>query len=104
MQKIALIDDEADVIDLLCAWLNEAVPDCQIHPFTALEPALAAIAETDFDLVISDVELGPGSDKYGGVKIAKALDTRKTPLLVVRGDLGFRADCCALTCGRTRNG
>lgn len=85
MQQIAVIDDDPEVIDLLTKWLNDIIPDCQVTPFSELEPALAGIAATDFDLVVSDVDLGSGSDKFGGVKIAKALDTRRSPLLVISG-------------------
>lgn len=85
MQKIAVIDDDPVVIELLTRWLRETIHGCDVSPFSQLEPALAAITSTDFDLVISDVDLGDGSDKYGGVKIAKALDTRRTPLLVITG-------------------
>lgn len=85
MQQIAVIDDDPEVIDLLMKWLNDIIPDCQVTPFSELEPALTGIATTDFDLVVSDVDLGSGSDKFGGVKIAKALDTRRSPLLVISG-------------------
>ncbi|MFC6282578.1 MULTISPECIES: response regulator transcription factor [Polaromonas] len=85
MQHIAVIDDDPEVIDLLTKWLNDIISDCKVHPFTELEKALDGIATTDFDLVVSDVDMGSGSDKFGGVKIAKALDTRRTPLLVISG-------------------
>ncbi|WP_421955261.1 response regulator transcription factor [Polaromonas sp.] len=85
MQQIAVIDDDPEVIGLLTKWLDDIIPDCKVHPFSQLEKALLGIANTDFDLVVSDVDLGSGSDKYGGVKIAKALDTRRTPLLVISG-------------------
>jgi len=85
MQQIAVVDDDPLVIELLTRWLKETVHDCQISSFSELEPALRAIDDTDFDLVVSDVDLGTGSDKFGGVKIAKALDTRRTPLLVITG-------------------
>lgn len=85
MLRIAVIDDDPEVIDLLTKWLNDIVRDCQVTPFSELEPALTGISTTDFDLVVSDVDLGSGSDKFGGVKIAKALDTRRSPLLVISG-------------------
>ena len=85
MQQIAVVDDDPLVIELLTRWLKETVHDCQISSFSELEPSLRAIDDTDFDLVVSDVDLGTGSDKFGGVKIAKALDTRRTPLLVITG-------------------
>ena len=85
MQKIAVIDDDRIVVKQLTQWLEDVIPDCQVFPYSGLDAALSAIATTDFDLVVSDVDLGPGSDRYGGVKIAKALDTRRTPLLVITG-------------------
>lgn len=85
MPKVAVIDDDPVVVELLTKLLNEAVPNCEVAPFATLESALGGIASDDYDLVISDVDLGNGADRYGGVTIAKALDTTRSPLLVVSG-------------------
>jgi DNA-binding response OmpR family regulator len=85
MAQIAVIDDDPEVVQLLTGWLKEIVPGDHVSPLLDLESALSAISNTDFDLVVADVDLGPGADKFGGVKIARALDTRRIPLLVVSG-------------------
>jgi DNA-binding response OmpR family regulator len=85
MPKVAVIDDDPVVIELLTKLLREAVTNCEVTPYADLESALDGIASDDYDLVISDVDLGNGADKYGGVQIAKALDTTRSPLLVVSG-------------------
>lgn len=85
MIQIAIVDDHAEVIDMLSDWLLKILPGAQLSPFSSVEPALEAIASTSFDLVIADVDLGPGSSRFGGFRIAGALDTKQTPLLVISG-------------------
>jgi DNA-binding response OmpR family regulator len=82
---IAVIDDHQEVIHLLAGWLQELLPSVKVHTYQTLDAALAALATTEFDLVVADVDLGPGSDRFGGARIARALDTQQTPLLVVSG-------------------
>lgn len=86
--RIAVIDDHAEVVTLLTDWLEQILPGADISPFSTLQPALDAIGMGDFDLVIADIDLGPGNDKFGGVRIANALDTQSTPLLVISGTVG----------------
>ena len=86
--KIAVIDDHQEVVSLLTDWLGQLLPGAAISPFNALQPALDAIGSGDFDLVIADIDLGPGNDKFGGVRVANALDTQNTPLLVISGTAG----------------
>lgn len=88
MPRIAVIDDHAEVVTLLTDWLEQLLPGAKISPFSTLQPALDAIDTCDFDLVIADIDLGPGNDKFGGVRIAKALNTQSTPLLVISGTVG----------------
>jgi DNA-binding response OmpR family regulator len=85
MYRVAVIEDHAPVNDLLAKMVRQLLPDCEVHQYFEADQALEAIRAVDFDLVVSDVDLGPGSDKFGGVKIAKALDTKRIPLLVVSG-------------------
>lgn len=87
MPHVAVIDDDPEVVQLLTGWLEQILPGVTVAPFLALAPALDAIANDAYDLVIADVDLGNGSgtDRFGGVRIAHALDTRQTPLLVVSG-------------------
>lgn len=85
MYRIAVIEDHKPVNDGLKDLLEEIFPGCEVQQFFELKPAISAIGSTKFDLVVSDVDLGPGTDKYAGIKIAKALDTLRVPLLIVSG-------------------
>lgn len=85
MYKIAVIEDLQPTNDEFKSFLLRIWPDSKVSQFTNCESALQAIAENTFDLVISDIDLGAGSDKYGGAKIAKALDGTQIPLLIVSG-------------------
>ncbi|HEX7646887.1 MAG TPA: response regulator [Noviherbaspirillum sp.] len=86
MYTFAIIEDHESTNDTFKTYLEKIWPDCTVMQFYTTESALAAISTTDFDLVVSDIEMGPtGSAKYGGFKIAKALDAATCPLLIVSG-------------------
>lgn len=85
MYSFAVIEDNESTNDMLKTYLKNIWADCTVQQFYTTESALAAIATTDFDLVVSDIDMGPGSDKYGGLKVAKALDAVTCPLLIVSG-------------------
>jgi two-component system response regulator ChvI len=85
MLKIAVIEDNSSTNDEFKGYLEIIWPECQVFQYFDFESALAGIKAMDFDLIVSDIELGDGTDKYGGVKIAKALDSHRTPFLIVSG-------------------
>lgn len=81
--KFAVIEDIPTQNDTLVEFLKRMWPTCKVDPFFSFEPALEAIRSNDYDVVVSDVNLGGGADTYAGIKIAKALDSRRTPLIIV---------------------
>jgi two-component system OmpR family response regulator len=85
MLKFAVIEDIALTNDEFKTFLERIWPDCQVSQYLTFESAINGIRSTDFDLIISDIDLGEGTDRFGGVKIAKALDSQRTPFLVVSG-------------------
>lgn len=85
MYKIAVIEDHQSTNDLFKSFIKDTLPDSEVSQFLDLESAITALNEVEFDLVVSDVDLGPGTDEFGGVKIARALNTGLTPLLIVSG-------------------
>lgn len=83
--RIAVIEDDAPTAKDYTERLMRIWPDCRIEEYSDSESAMKAIMETDFDLVISDIKLGEGADRMAGIRIAKELDVKRTPLLVVSG-------------------
>lgn len=85
MLRIAVIEDHQATNDEFRAFLIELWPDCRVEQYLTFEQAIAGVKSIDFDLIVSDIDLGEGTDRYGGMKIAKALDSQRTPFLVVSG-------------------
>lgn len=85
MYRIAIVEDDMATSDMFSGYLENSWPDCLVDQFTNFESASDALARNDYDLVISDIDLGPGSDRFGGAKISKALHSKHTPLLIVSG-------------------
>lgn len=87
MYQIAVIEDDEEVNNMFATMLRDILPGCDVRQFFDFGTASNAIWDhaSTFDLVVSDVDLGPGTDRFGGLKIARALDTKKIPLLIVSG-------------------
>lgn len=85
MLRIAVIEDHQATNDEFKAFLIELWPDCKVEQYLTFDQAIAGVRSIDFDLIVSDIDLGAGTDRYGGIKIAKALDSQRTPFLVVSG-------------------
>jgi len=85
MYRIAIVEDDKSTNDTFLALLKNHWPDCKVDQFLNFESANDALTKNHYDLVISDIDLGPGTDKYGGLKIAKSLHVKQSPLLIVSG-------------------
>ncbi|MBI5912415.1 MAG: response regulator transcription factor [Betaproteobacteria bacterium] len=81
--RFAVIEDIPRQNDQLCEYLTDNWPNSHVDQFYDYSRALPSLQSTMYDVVISDVMLGPGDMSLDGFKIAKALDTNKTPLLIV---------------------
>lgn len=84
MLRFAVIEDLKHTNDQFKAFLEKAWPGCEVKQYLTFETAAAGIAEHDFDLIISDIDLG-GGDRLGGFKIAKYVNSDRTPFLIVSG-------------------
>ncbi len=85
MYRIAIVEDDKSTNDMFLGYLRNRWADCRVEQFTNFESASDALAKSEYDLVISDVDLGPGSDRFGGAKISKVLHPKQTPLLIISG-------------------
>lgn len=85
MLRIAIIEDHPATNDEFRAFLIDLWPDCKVEQYLTFDQAIVGVTSIDFDLIVSDIDLGEGTDRYGGIKIAKALDSQRTPFLVVSG-------------------
>ncbi len=80
MAKILVVEDDADVLVVLRAMLEQA--GHVIETGETNQQATAIIEQGGFDLVISDVALRGGN----GESIAKSADTLGVPILLISGE------------------
>lgn len=85
MWVFAVIEDIKDTNDQFKAFLEKTWPGSKVFQYFSYEAAAVGLADHDFDLVVSDIDLGEGTDRFGGFKIARAFDLQKTPFLIVSG-------------------
>jgi len=85
MHRIAIIEDDPPTSNMFRAWLAEAYPLATLEQFFDLESGVRAVESRVFDLVISDIDLGRTTEKYGGVRIAGMLKGKPIPVLIVSG-------------------
>ena len=84
MATIIVIEDEPTIREMLCEFVG-ANHECLC--FRTAEEALAALADTPADAVISDVKL-PGMD--GDEFLRRALELRPTlPVILISGGYGY---------------
>lgn len=85
MSKIAIIEDSKSTNDEFKDIVLDLWPDCDVDQWYDVSTAISAILSTNYDIIISDIDLGPGADANGAVRIAQALDAKLTPLLIISG-------------------
>jgi len=85
MYKFAIIEDDQPTAVAFSSHLTIVWPDCQVDLIDNFSAGLSAIRTTEYDLIISDLNLGPGSERLGGFKLAHGVDASKTPFLIVSG-------------------
>lgn len=84
MKKIAVIEDSRDVNEALTDFCRRLGGDFEIDQFFERESAEAAIKETNYSLIVLDIELPP--ERNAGVGIVYTNVTHhKSPVLVVSG-------------------
>jgi DNA-binding response OmpR family regulator len=85
MPNVAIIEDVESMSNRL-RDLVSSLPNVVARQAFNREQAIALIEEDHFDVVIVDIELGPGlSEKYAGFEVLKLLHGRPTVTLVVSG-------------------
>lgn len=85
MHRVAIIEDDQPTNDVFKKYIQSEWADAEILQFFSFDTAAHAIETEKFDLIVSDLDLGHGTDKLGGIKIAKMMDSVKAPLLIVSG-------------------
>ncbi|MBD9504605.1 response regulator transcription factor [Pseudomonas sp. PDM17] len=84
MKKIAVIEDSRDVNAALTEFCKKLGNDINVDQFYDRESAESAIKETNYNLIVLDIELPP--EKNAGIGIVYTNVTHhKSPVLVVSG-------------------
>lgn len=81
--RFAVVEDIPEENDVFKGIIKTLWPDSIVDQYFDFPTAFEAVSTIDFDVVVTDVNLGGGTDTYGGAKIAKALDSQHTPLIIV---------------------
>jgi two-component system response regulator AtoC len=77
--RILIVDDEEDMCDMLEATLS--VRGYEVTTRTSAEAALALLEEQEFDVLVADVNLGPG--RLSGLELCERLKAQRPELLTV---------------------
>lgn len=85
MAKIAIIEDSRESNDEYKHIVLDLWPECVVHQWYCVSEAIDAIKNNEYDIVISDIDLGSGTDAQGATKIINAIDVQVTPVLIVSG-------------------
>jgi DNA-binding response OmpR family regulator len=85
MYKFAIIEDEEHTSSEFASYLKAEWPECNVEQFFTFTDGLRAARNEEYDLIISDLNLGPGSERLGGFKLANTVDSATTPFLIVSG-------------------
>jgi DNA-binding response OmpR family regulator len=84
MLKVAIIEDDESTNKHLCQLISGY--DVEVVPAYTREDAIKLVKSQRFDVVIVDVDLGPGpKEKYAGFEILTLLNGAQTVTLVVSG-------------------
>lgn len=85
MYKFAIIKDDRPTALAFSNHLTSVWPECQVDLIDSFSAGLSAIRSKEYDLIISDLNLGPGSERLRGFRLAHGVDASKTPFLIVSG-------------------
>ena len=75
MRRILIVEDDLDILEMLCAWLGEAGYEV-VTAEDGLQ-ALDAFAASPFDLVLLDLMLPKLAAEAGATEALKAADPMK---------------------------
>ena len=84
MRKIAIIEDSRDVNDALAGFCRKLGSDIEVDQYFDRESAEAAIASTNYNLLVLDIELPPEKNAGFGI-ILTNINNYKSPVMVVSG-------------------
>ena len=97
--RILHLEDELKDQELVRATFEAEGFDCQIQAVSTREAFLAALAQGEFDLILSDFAL-PAFDGLTALKLTREL-SRDVPLIFLSGTLGEEAAIEAVRSGAT---
>jgi DNA-binding response OmpR family regulator len=81
--RVALIEDDLPTSNQLAGWIRSAAEGMHIDQWFTRDEAEAALARTDYDVIVLDIELG--RERNAGVALINAINKQDlgTPVLVV---------------------
>ena len=84
MYKFAIVEDVNEDNDEFARLIKKAWPDAKVQQYFSYEQIAKDLTEHEFDLVVSDIDLG-GGERAGGVRVTVAVSKTNTPIVIVSG-------------------
>lgn len=84
MYKFAIVEDVNEDNDEFARLIKKAWPDANVQQYFSYEQIAKDLTEHEFDLVVSDIDLG-GGERAGGVRVTVAVSKTNTPIVIVSG-------------------
>jgi DNA-binding NarL/FixJ family response regulator len=85
--KILVVEDEPDLLQMTVENLQRI--GFQVTGAESLDRALNSVAESNYDLVIADIFLGP--ERMGGITILEKVQESSLPVILISGNANMEA-------------
>jgi DNA-binding response OmpR family regulator len=85
MYHFLIVEDMPEDGEMYRQWLQSAWSDAHILVAATTTAALTACRSEKFDVVITDIDMGQGDDRVGGITVANELQNTETPVIVITG-------------------
>jgi len=83
--QVLLVEDNPTWQAILATYIQLALPGCDLQSATNFQEATAALAQGDWDLLVTDIGLPPDSGHVLGIQLVDRAKARKVPCIVVSG-------------------
>ena len=81
-KRVIVADDEVNIRDFLCILVESCVPDAKIDSVADGDSLVQKVMEGDYDLILTDYEMGPGMNGVDAIKAIRAINT-KVPIYMI---------------------
>ena len=84
VKKVIIADDMREARILLCAMVENYVPDASIDSVDNGKTLVQKVKEGDYDLILTDYHMGQGMDGIEAIKAIREFN-KKAPIYMISG-------------------